>query len=750
VAEKRIKRLGLLGLAVALGMALAAWKTSLDMLPFPQSLRSETLRVTQPRILDRHDIPLSITYVNPWNSHDWIPLHRIPALLRQAFILSEDKRFFRHDGVDWVARCHAIVQNLAARRVVRGASTLSEQVVRMLHPRPRTLWSRWVEGFEARALEARFSKAEILEFYLSQVPYARQRRGVAQAARLYFDRDLHLLNERETLALAVLVRSPSRLDLFRTPSALDESIDGLAQRLHQAGTISSRGLQLVLSSPLQLQTGRLPVMAAHYVRHVLARAVPADSDGAIRRTTLDATLQGKLQNILDSALRDLSEQDATSGAILVADHQSSEILAWVNGGGTRQGPAGSWFDAVTLPRQPGSTLKPFLYALAMEKGWTPATILDDSPLSEPLRSGMHVFRNYSRIHHGPLRLREALGNSLNIPAVRAIQFTGARAFLQRLRELGFASLVQSHDHYGHGLALGDGEVSLLELTQAYACLARGGRFHPLIWNGAADGEPRPSPRVMSQEVASLVAHILADPQARRLEFGEGHLLSLPVETAVKTGTSSDHRDAWAVGFSHRHVVGIWMGNLDRTPTRGLTGTTGPGLVLRAVFRELNEGTVPGSLPLSPRLARQAICQKSGRLPGPGCPRADELFVPGSEPRERCELNHGGARAAFSPVSAIAASSLPVVQLLQPTGGLELAMDPRVPDDLEVFPLVLPRGLPYMRVVWLMDGVLAGVTGTGVHRWDWSMRKGTHKVLARVWLGGSVDPVETPPVTFVVR
>jgi penicillin-binding protein 1C len=342
-----------------------------------------------------------------------------------------------------------------------------------------------------------------------------------------------------------------------------------------------------------------------------------------------------------------------------------------------------------------------------------------------------------------------LGNSLNIPAVRAIQFTGTRPFLLRLRELGFANLDQSPDFYGHGLALGDGEVSLFELVRAYACLARGGRFLPLNWSLSPKRDQEPGRQVISEDIASILAHILSDPQARRLEFGEGHLLNLPVQTAVKTGTSSDHRDTWAIGFSERHVVGVWMGNLDRTPTRGLTGTTGPGLVLRAVFSELNANGEPSWIRLSPHLVRKVICQKSGRLPGPQCPLTDELFAAGSDPAERCELHHEPGHRITASVSN-GVSAMRVIELTQPVTGLELAMDPRVPDALEAFSLMLPRGLPSRKVEWIMDGILEGTTGPGSCRFEWMIQKGFHTAQARVWLDGLPEAVETPPVSFSVR
>ncbi len=185
------------------------------------------------------------------------------------------------------------------------------------------------------------------------------------------------------------------------------------------------------------------------------------------------------RSILDQTLADIGDRGLVDGAVVVVNHQSDEILAWVNGGGMATALPGGWIDAVTTPRQPGSTLKPFLYGLALERGWTASTIINDSPLARPIGSGIHPFRNYSRRYYGPLRLREALGNSLNIPAVRTIQAIGVEAFLARLHELGFASLSRPANHYGEGLALGNGEITLFELVQAYAVLARGGLARPL-------------------------------------------------------------------------------------------------------------------------------------------------------------------------------------------------------------------------------------------------------------------------------
>ncbi|MEN8216045.1 MAG: penicillin-binding protein 1C [Pseudomonadota bacterium] len=692
------------------------WKTFTDLAPPPETLSLADSTVRKVQILDRHATPLSITYQNDWNIHDVVPLHEIPEILQQIFILAEDKRFYEHNGPDWQARWHAIWQNIKALRLVRGASTISEQTVRILHPRPRTFWSRWLEGFEATRLEARFSKADILEFYLNQVPYASQRRGVVQAARYYFDRDLDTLNIKEMMALAVLVRSPSRLDLRRGTTEIEAPIARLAERLLALDITDYQTM------PLHLHDSQLPVQATHFVNYMLQTAQHLQRKGRLH-TTLDASIQGAVQKILEQRVQDLRSKNVNNGAVLVVDHQTQEVLAWVC--------TGSQIDAVTTPRQPGSTLKPFLYALALEKGWTAATLIDDTPLAEAVGTGMHSFRNYSRHYYGPLRLRDALGNSLNIPAIRTIQFVGTEQFLQRLRQLGLSSLTAHPDYYGDGLALGNGGVTLFELVQAYTSLANQGRFRPLKVLGNAASASKLE--IFSPEVSSIIADILSDPDARSNEFGRGTLLRFPIQTAVKTGTSTDYRDAWAVGFNHRYTVGVWLGNLDQQPMSHVSGASGSALVLRAVFAELNRYEETQPLYLSPQLVKVHICRSTGQRAIGDCPSRVEWFIAGTEP---------------GPSKAIERRPL---RLRQPTHGLQLAMDPRIPDEYEAFALRLSdTPLEADLIEWLIDGEVIGTTFPQERQFLWPVERGTHVAQARVWLRSSEKQLATPIVRFYVK
>ncbi len=743
---------GTLVLGFAAGTATIHQFSERARRPLPDPLPPAGEQHGAPPLAARGGEALSASYLaqgsaGGWNLVPQLRYHQFPKLLVDAVIQAEDRRFWRHRGVDWRARASALVQNLRARRAVRGASTHTEPVVGLLHPRPRGITARWVEGVEARELERRQGKTAILEFYLNQVPYARNRRGVAQAARLYFDRDLETLTPYETLALAVLVRSPSRLDPLRNPRALHGRVLALARHLGRHGLLSGDEYRAITRGTLALQPHLAPLDAGHFVRFVRERSPPRAGTSAIT-TTLDTSLQPRVQQILDRRLRDLAGHDVSDGAVLVVDHETSEVLAWVNGGGFGDHPGGQ-IDKVIVPRQPGSTLKPFVYGLALERGWSAATLIADEPLMDPVGQGMHSFRNYSRTFYGPVRLRDALGNSLNTPAVRAVKHVSPRRLLDRLHDLGFTSLDRGAEVYGDGLALGNGEVTLLELVQGYAAIARGGVFRPvrvLRDEAAHAGAAR---AVFDPEITSLLASILADDEARRLEFGVDSVLALPWPTAVKTGTSNDHRDAWAVGFSDRHTVGVWMGNVDRRPTRDVVGSVGPALVLRAVFGELNRHRQVRPLLLAPTLAERTICRESGARAGASCPVTTEWFRRRDRVAARCPLHERADDPAHDPALAAAAAPAGTPHIESPTPGLLLALDPRIPDQLEAFAFELGGlgGQGAELIEWLVDD--ARVAETTTARYEWPVARGHHRVFARVHLAGG-RVVATDPVGFTVR
>lgn len=713
--------------AVALaGAAILAAATWRDLAPLPDSLspNTATLRDPEAPILARDGTLLTISHDERFNRDDALPLTDIPSLVREGFVFSEDRRFWIHGGSDWPARLAAVHQNLSAGHVVRGASTIGEQVARIITPRPRTYWSHWLAGIEAQRLLERFGRTGVLDFYLNEAPYGAQRRGVAEAARYYFGGEIGVLDPAEELALVVLVRSPQLLDPRQHPRALRRAVNRLAVRMRRADLIDADELRAVRLSPLAAAPPPgLPVRADAFVGFARARIRALGLHDSQFRTTLDPRLQQFVQAALESRLAALRGDGVRNAAALVVDNRRATILAWA----AAPAPRAQDLDPVLTPRQPGSTLKPFLYALAVERlGWQPDTILRDGPLSTRIGTGIHEYRNYSNRYYGRVSLRYALGNSLNIPALETAETVGVSPFIGLLARLGVTSLTRPADYYGPAVAIGDGPVSLYELVQAYSTLARQGSFLPLQ---ALTDLPAPGPvAVLPPDVTSVIASILSDPDARSAEFGTDSVLDLPYPTAVKTGTSSDFRDALAVGFDDRYTVGVWMGRLDGADMNRITGSAGPAPVLRTLFARLREEQPYAGLWHSPDLLQVRTCERIG--PG-ACVERDDWRVENNLPRRTRRT----ARAAM--------------KIAQPLPGEVLAIDPRAPLADQIYTFRLGSAAPGARaVVWLLDGRVVGRTPSG--RMPWQLTPGAHVLCASVQYAGDRRAKRLGPVSFEVE
>lgn len=707
--------LAALGLLAGIGLAVATWRARM---PLPASLPPPG-KVLVLQALARDGTPLSRSHQGRYNRVDQRLAWQVPRLLREAFVASEDQHYWQHGGVDWRARFAALWSNLRAGHVVRGASTLGEQVARILKPRPRSYWSHWMAGVDAGRLLRRFGHAQVLTFYLNQVPYAAQRRGVAQASTYYFDRPLDALSPAELLALAVLVRSPQGYDPFRQPAALRRAVNRLALRMRQHGTISAAEGVAIRAAPIAPAHPALAVDAGPFVVYATARAQALGLTARTLHTTLDADLQRFVQQALRTRLGELAPRGVTHSAALVIDNATGAVRAWA------VAPAGGAFDIdpVLAPRQPGSTLKPFVYGLALANlGWRADTVIEDAPLTETVHEGVHRYRNYSGRHYGPVSLRYALANSLNIPAIKTAQAVGVPAIMALLHQLGFSSLDRSADYYGPAVVLGDGAVPLFDLVQAYSTLARRGEWLPL--RVLADAPVPPPVRVLPAAVTALLANILSDPDARAAEFGRDSVLDLPWPTAVKTGTSSDYRDIWTVGFDNRYTVGIWMGRLGGGSTDRLTGSTGPALVLRQIFAHLRADTPYAGLWRSPQLVPEQACEWIG---GQACFTRSEWRLAGN---------------AAPPTSARA------IAFARPLSGETIAIDPRVPRVDQRYRFALDTaGHDVRQVDWTLDGEpLESTTGTEN---TWAVQPGSHRIAARVWLRSSDRFVSVPSVAFTV-
>ncbi|MDD2449595.1 MAG: transglycosylase domain-containing protein [Sulfurimonas sp.] len=690
---------GFISLAI-IGILFLSVKTYKALGVLPASLNSLVELEKTHYFYDRYGARLHSTYQNHFNTTDIVELHEVPPFFIEALLASEDKNFMHHSGVDWGARTIALFENIKALRAVRGASTLSEQVLRIVIPRPRTLFSRWVEGFDAMRLEREASKSEILHFYINQVPFAAKRKGFKQAALYYFDRDFDTLSDKEMLALIVLIRSPRWYDPAKYKERLQIAIMKLANRLYKEKKIDKQTLASIEKEQLLSKKNELQINAEHFLSYVRKEANEKQA-GQIY-TTLDSHFQSKIQKILDTKLKSLESKNIQNGAVLVLDHHTNEVVAWVVAF-AGQMRAFTSYDPIIIPRQPGSALKPFVYAAAMEKGWQATTLIEDAPLFEGVGTGTHGYKNYSNTHYGSVTLRDALGNSLNIPAVKAVGFVGVEPFMRFLKRFKIDSLNEHPDYYGDGIALGNAEISLLELTRAYATLARMGSYKDIsIFANTA--QKKESKRVLQEDIASLIGNILSDASSRTKEFGYNSILNFPHQTAIKTGTSTDHRDAWSVAYDDRYCIGAWFGNLDFSKMDRVTGASGPTDVLRMSFALLNENRALESLYLSPNLKkeRQEIDEIS-RVKTVD----DYVILRKTDAKEKNES---------------------ALRVRSPSQNLLLAKDPRIADRYEYYTFEIDKKNDIRKVEWFLNDKL--IATTKEVKYAWMVKSGKYKLVVK--------------------
>ncbi len=558
-----------------------------------------------------------------------------------ATIVAEDRSFFAHDGVDRWAIVRGTLQNLEAGRVVSGASTITQQLVKLLDnggaPSSRNLRVKIREAARAQNLEAQLDKDAILGAYLDRLPYGHGLIGPEAAARGYFGVASRDLSWAQAAFLAVLPRAPTHLDPYRHPERVISRQRALLEALAEDGHLDAAQLERAWAEPVRPRPRSRPFNAPHFVQTLRAEGRLARGD--VTRTTLDAALQRDVEGLVRTHLSTLEQAAVDDAAVLVIDNDTAEILAWVGSADFHDPTISGQVDMVRARRQPGSTLKPFVYALAFADGLHGASMLADVPTTFAETGGQRYSpRNFDRAFAGPVSAAEALAASLNVPAVRLLDTVGPERLLDTLRALGIASLDRDATHYGLSLALGTGEVELRELAAAYATLARGGSFRPLRYT--PDDPVAPNRRVLAPEIAAAVTEALADPLARvRLVPGRSPFdIGFPV--AVKTGTSSGHHDAWAIGYTRERTVAVWVGNADGRAMHAVTGASGAGPLFADVMRRaMRDVTTRRPLWDPELLVPVEVCPLSGLPPGPACPRAVTRRIPAaSMPDHACDVH----------------------------------------------------------------------------------------------------------------
>lgn len=587
-----------------------------------------------------------------------LPIAAYPKRTIDAVLAAEDRHFYLHPGVDVLAVARAIGSNVVHRRVVSGASTITMQLARTVRPHPRSLWGKIREAGLAVRIEMSLSKDQILEQYLNRVIYGPNLRGFAAASHAYFAVSPDGLSLAEAALVAGLPRGPSLYVVTKRPELVRKRRDRVLERMADAGFITEQERNDALAEPIVASIDKPAFGAPHLVRGLLGGAVTKWQPGlgealgapetrkdiASITTTIDRELQRVAEHAVTTSLAAVADKHVTAAAVVALDNATGDVLAWVGSPGFYDEASLGQNDGVVALRQPGSALKPFIYAEAMKRlGYTPATLVPDVEIHIPLPGGSdYVPHDYDEKQRGPVRLREALASSLNIPAVDTIRRVGTENALARLRAFGFESLDQDAEHYGPALALGDGEITLLELARAYATLARGGLPRPLrfVREIERSGEHReieppagPGERVIDERIAAMLTDVLSDRTARMSAFGDQNVLEIPdADVAAKTGTSKGYRDNVAVGFSRHVTVAVWAGNFDGSAMQGVSGISGAGPIFRAVMTAAVAARPRGPLLSGEEaarlgLARTSVCAVSGEIPTEACGHTLREWLP---------------------------------------------------------------------------------------------------------------------------
>jgi penicillin-binding protein 1C len=641
---------------------------------------------------------------------EWIQLGKISPALQSAIIFAEDHRFPKHGGVDWISLSRAL-QGFIGASSVRGASTITMQLAARLDEdlksvkNRRSVLQKSRQIRAARTCEKRWSKNEILEAYLNLVTFRGELQGIHAAARGLFSKEPQGLNDLESIVLAALVRSPN------------------------AGTEAVAARAYALAPGMNLKIKRAEVGAfvkatldhPYYLRpridlapHVALRLLRMDKapDGrapGIVSCTLDGRLQAFTAESLRRHVLSVRSQNVHDGAAMVVENKSGEILAYIGNIGDEA--SARFVDGVRAKRQAGSTLKPFVYALAFDRRLlTPVSLIEDSPLDIPVQGGIYRPRNYDDRFHGVVTARTALASSLNVPAVKTLNLIGVDTFVETLRLVGFGSL-RTPEFYGPSLALGSADVTLWDLVNAYRALANGG-----VWSSprltAGDSVALPL-RVFSAESAFLISNILSDRESRSWTFALENPLSTRFWTAVKTGTSKDMRDNWCVGFSDRYTVGVWAGNFSGESMWDVSGITGAAPVWIEVMNWLHRGQSSREPQAPAGVVRRIV--ELGSVAG----AKQEWFIEGTD----------------TSVVRPAVGRL-VARIAYPTTGTIVALDPDIPPEgQKMFFEVSPDG---GGLEWTLDGQSLGLAAALT---PWAPRQGKHVLKLLDQTGRELDSVD---------
>jgi penicillin-binding protein 1C len=614
---------------VFLGLGLMA--IAVRSLPYLAPIRPGDIAQNQQALefRDRHGLPLGTILTRDREHTAIVPLNRVSPHFIEAIVAAEDKRYYQHGPLDTIAIGRSLLEAVQAREIVSGASTITMQLARMLEPAPRNIPNKFREIWLSWRLAAGMNRDEILEAYINRLPMGGNVYGVEAASRAYFGIPAAELDLPRATILAALPNDPTELNPYYYWDALKKRQAYVLDRMVEDKYITRERADRAYAEKISFLPRDRGIIAAPHFLFWLSEQLSNEKSVNLTtsktskiRTTIDRPLQQFVEAQIRQVVTNLAPYNVRHAAAIVLDNDTGEILAYVGSPDYFNEQNFGRNDGVLALRQPGSTLKPFLYQLALEnKVINSNTVLADVPTYYAI-PGAKIYSptNYNEDSFlGPVLVRFALGNSLNVPAVRVLEKVGVENFLNRLHRLGFENLKESPDYYGLGLTLGSGEVSLLELARAYLTLARQGEAIPLTAT-VSDfklAEPAQLPPAKSEWM--LIADMLKDPHARAAEFGVNSALNLPFPAAVKTGTSSDYRDTWTVGFTRDYTVAVWVGNFNGDRLEQISGVMAAAPLWQRIMLRLHEAEEPGNLPRPKNMVQRPICTVSGWRPSDKCP-----------------------------------------------------------------------------------------------------------------------------------
>ena len=635
---------------LALAGVIVAYAQIAADLPLPDELAKQASSFQSTRIYDRNGTLLNETFDPNEGRRVAVSLERMSPWLRQATIATEDANFYRHPGVDPVALARALYYAVREREFVSGASTIPQQLVKLVFlSSERSAIRKIKEAILAAEVSRRYSKEQILEIYLNEVYYGNLAYGVDSAAETYFGKEVGELSLAEAALLAGLPQAPAYYDPYTFPDRVKKRQAVVLRLMVKSGDITPAEADAAWLQPLAYVPVRYDFLAPHFTLYVRQQLETLLGPEALYRvglnvtTSLDLELQNTAQTIVAEQVQALAARNVSNGALVAMNPKSGEILALVGSADFDNVEIDGQVNMALAPRQPGSSIKPLVYLAAFEnpnrplnERWTPGTLLVDIEQDFPDGANPPYHpKNYDEKEHGILTVGASLANSYNIPAVRAMEFVGVSNFIALAQRLGISTLVRPD--YGLSLALGGGEVPLLEMTGAFAVLANGGlRRPPQAILKIEDGEGNviceidtPVPcrldglaqgqQVISAVDAFLISDMLSDNQARAPIFGLNSVLNLGRPAAVKTGTTNDFRDGLTIGYTPELVTGVWVGNASNAPMQNISGAGGAGLIWNHFMQTALAATPPSAFPVPAGAQQVEVCADTGTLPSPACP-----------------------------------------------------------------------------------------------------------------------------------